>query len=107
LSSIHAPFFLGNLGDGHPSPENSWNTKKETARAANPLKGMNHLRMQKETKSKQIVIRFDPNSYAKISDFAKAEHRGLGEFVRHAALHYIEQSEQSGNSSNKKGGAKP
>ena len=62
--------------------------------------------MQKETKSKQIVIRFDPHAHAKISDFAKTEHRGLGEFVRHAALHYIEQSEKSEDASDENGGTK-
>jgi hypothetical protein len=46
--------------------------------------------MKNETKSKQIVIRFDNHSYNKISDYAKIEHRGIGEFVRHAALYYIE-----------------
>ena len=60
--------------------------------------------MQKETKSKQIVIRFDPQSYEKISSFAKTEHRSLGEFCRHAALHYIEQSEQTEAAETKKGG---
>jgi uncharacterized protein (DUF1778 family) len=46
--------------------------------------------MKKETKTKQIVVRFDNHSYDKISDFAETEHRNLGEFVRHAALYYIE-----------------
>ena len=46
--------------------------------------------MKKETKEKQIVVRFDKNSYDKISEHAKLEHRGLGEFVRHAALVYID-----------------
>lgn len=46
--------------------------------------------MKKETKSKQIVVRFDNSSYEKINAYAEAEHRGLGEFVRHAALYYIE-----------------
>ena len=50
--------------------------------------------MTKETKTKQIVVRFDPHSYEKINDFAKAEHRGLGEFVRHATLYYIENFDQ-------------
>ena len=45
---------------------------------------------KKETKSKQIVVRFDTNSYTTISEHADAEHRGLGEFVRHATLYYIE-----------------
>ena len=45
---------------------------------------------KKETKSKQIVVRFDTNSYDTISEYAEIEHRGLGEFVRHATLFYIE-----------------
>lgn len=44
-----------------------------------------------EAKAKQIVVRFDRESYGKISVQAKAEHRGLGEFVRHATLDYIER----------------
>ena len=51
--------------------------------------------MKKETKIKQIVIRFDNHSYEKIREFAEAEHRGLGEFVRHATLDYIENSGRS------------
>jgi len=47
--------------------------------------------MKKPTKTKQIVVRFDNPSYDKISVYAEKEHRGLGEFVRHAALFYIEQ----------------
>ena len=46
--------------------------------------------MKKETKDKQIMVRFDEHSYIRISDCAEKEHRGLGEFVRHAALFYIE-----------------
>ena len=46
--------------------------------------------MKKEIKEKQIVVRFDKSSYEKINNHAKLEHRGLGEFVRHAALVYIE-----------------
>jgi len=46
--------------------------------------------MPKEAKTKQIVVRFDNHSYEKISDYAEKEHRGLGEFVRHATLAYIE-----------------
>lgn len=46
--------------------------------------------MKKGTKSKQIAVRFDMPSYTKISEHAEAEHRGLGEFVRHATLFYIE-----------------
>jgi len=50
--------------------------------------------MEKETKVKQIVVRFDKSSYDKISDSAKREHRGLGEFVRHAVLVYIEKCDR-------------
>jgi len=46
--------------------------------------------MKKETKEKQIVVRFDKSSYDEISEYAALEHRGLGEFVRHAALVYID-----------------
>ena len=46
--------------------------------------------MKKEVKEKQVVVRFDKSSYDKISEHANLEHRGLGEFVRHAALVYIE-----------------
>jgi len=47
--------------------------------------------MNRGTKAKQIVVRFDELSYDKIGDYAEIEHRGLGEFVRHAVLVYIEQ----------------
>ena len=47
--------------------------------------------MKTESKTKQIVIRFDSHSYEKIREFAEIEHRGLGEFVRHATLDYIEK----------------
>ena len=47
--------------------------------------------MNKEKKTKQIVIRFDMYSYDKIKECAQIEHRGLGELVRHATLEYIEQ----------------
>jgi len=46
--------------------------------------------MKKAIKVKQIVVRFDVSSYDKIREYAEAEHRGLGEFVRHATLSYIE-----------------
>ena len=46
--------------------------------------------MKRGTKAKQIVVRFDLPSYEKISEFAQIEHRGLGEFVRHTVLVYIE-----------------
>jgi len=47
--------------------------------------------MKKGIKAKQIVVRFDNNSYDRICEYADVEHRGLGEFVRHATLFYIEQ----------------
>jgi len=50
--------------------------------------------MKKESKVKQIVVRFDKLSYDKISAHAEKEHRGLGEFVRHVVLHYIENFEK-------------
>ena len=50
--------------------------------------------MKKETKEKQIVVRFDKSSYDNISEFAALEHRGLGEFVRHATLVYIDMCNQ-------------
>ena len=46
--------------------------------------------MPKQTKPKQIVIRFDQESYEKIREHAEIEHRGMGEFIRHTALVYIE-----------------
>ena len=46
--------------------------------------------MKKEIKTKQIVVRFDNQSYDIISEYSQLEHRGLGEFVRHATLFYIE-----------------
>jgi len=62
--------------------------------------------VKKEAKIKQIVVRFDKPSYDKISEHAKLEHRGLGEFVRHAALYYIENRKFSKNK-NEKGGKQP
>jgi len=47
--------------------------------------------MKTTSKIKQIVIRFDQYSYDKIVEYAKIEHRGIGEFVRHATLDYIEK----------------
>jgi predicted HicB family RNase H-like nuclease len=58
----------------------------------------------REPKVKQIVIRFDQKSHDKIYAYAEKEHRSLGEFVRHAALSYIEQLEQVKDVSVKKGG---
>jgi len=46
--------------------------------------------MNKEPLVKQIVIRVDSNSFRLIKEYANTEHRGLGDFVRHAALDYIE-----------------
>ena len=46
--------------------------------------------MKPKNKIKQIVVRFDQRSYDRITEHAIVEHRGLGEFVRHAALHYME-----------------
>ena len=54
--------------------------------------------MKKGTKTRQIVVRFDEISYEKISAYSEAEHRGLGEFVRHATLHYIECSDKTKHS---------
>jgi len=51
--------------------------------------------MKRGTKAKQIAVRFDDHSYERINDRAKTEHRGLGEFVRHAVLIYIENIDRS------------
>jgi len=59
--------------------------------------------MKNETKVKQIVIRFDNTSYDRISECARIEHRGLGEFVRHAALDYIEKNFPEEPDTEKKG----
>jgi len=64
---------------------------------------MNNL-MVKDTKIKQIVVRFDERSYNKINEYAKTEHRGLGEFVRHAALYYIENFDRAKSDLTEKGG---
>ena len=47
--------------------------------------------MKTTSKVKQIVIRFDQYSYDKIIEYSKIEHRGIGDFVRHATLDYIEK----------------
>ena len=60
--------------------------------------------MKSPTKVKQIVVRFDKHSYDLISGYAKIEHRGIGEFVRHAALDYIEKINPAKESKNQKGG---
>ena len=56
--------------------------------------------MKKQTKEKQIVVRFDNPSYERICEHAELEHRGLGDFVRHAVLIYMEEIE--GDSEEKK-----
>ena len=45
-------------------------------------------------KARQIVVRFDVPSFEKIRMRAYIEHRGLGEFVRHAVLVYIQELEK-------------
>jgi predicted house-cleaning NTP pyrophosphatase (Maf/HAM1 superfamily) len=55
--------------------------------------------MNSEAKVKQIVVRFDNLSYEKIKEYAATEHRGLCDFVRHAALYYIEQLDRLSASS--------
>ncbi|MCL1896390.1 MAG: hypothetical protein FWG03_07585 [Clostridiales bacterium] len=60
--------------------------------------------MKTETKTKQIVVRFDNPSYGKICAYAEKEHRGLGEFVRHATLFYIERLEMEKEAWNRKEG---
>ena len=51
--------------------------------------------MRKESKVKQIVVRFDERSYQRIKEYAITEHRGFGDFVRHATLHYIENYDKT------------
>ena len=48
-------------------------------------------KMKTKTKVKQIVIRFDQESFDLIREYSRTEHRGIGEFVRHAALDYVEK----------------
>ena len=50
--------------------------------------------MKRSTKTKQVVVRFDELSYTKIDEYAEIEHRGLGEFVRHAVLVYIDKHDK-------------
>jgi len=50
--------------------------------------------VKKKMKTKQIAVRFNDDSYEKISKYAEMEHRGLGEFVRHTALFYIKYLEE-------------
>lgn len=55
------------------------------------------MEKKNDTKSKQIVVRFDNRPYDKIKAYAQSEHRGLGDFVRHATLVYIEQLDEEKN----------
>ena len=63
--------------------------------------------MKPTSKVKQIVVRFDQHSYDLINKHAKTEHRGIGEFVRHAALDYIEKSDRVKKDTKKKGEEQP
>ena len=54
--------------------------------------------MKSEAKGRQIVVRFSDPSYNAIKEFAAVEHRGLGDFVRHATLHYIEHTHKKNDS---------
>ena len=63
--------------------------------------------MQRGTKGKTIVTRFDDNAYENIRKYAAIEHRGLGEFVRHATLFYIEGLDREQKSANEKGDEQP
>lgn len=58
--------------------------------------------MKEKANVKQIAVRFDRDSYDKIVAYSKLEHRGLGEFVRHATLTYVENYEKEGESSKRK-----
>ena len=58
--------------------------------------------MKTETKPKQVVVRFDIPSYEKITEYAAAEHRGFGDFVRHATLYYIEKLDKTKNAVSEK-----
>jgi len=61
--------------------------------------------MNKDTKTKSVAIRFDNHSYEKIGRCAEAEHRGMGSFVRHATLLYIESFTADEKASNRNEGA--
>jgi hypothetical protein len=63
--------------------------------------------MKDETKVKQIVVRFDKPSYYSINEHAKLEHRGLGEFVRHATLNYIESHDKTKLHAKERGNNQP
>jgi len=60
--------------------------------------------MKKGTEAKQIAVRFDYRTYEKINNFAEIEHRGLGDFVRHAVLFYVEYLDNQGKDFDKRGG---
>jgi hypothetical protein len=62
--------------------------------------------MKPKTKVRQIVVRFDQDSYDEISEYAEKEHRGIGEFIRHAALEYIDCFKQIKERANAEGGNK-
>jgi len=81
-----------------------WRAQATVQASRQSLNRIGMIIMQKEAKVKQIVVRFDMPSYDRISAFAQMEHRGLGEFVRHATLDYIEHLDKAKDSSNDKGG---
>ena len=62
--------------------------------------------MDRKTKAKQIVVRFDIPSFEKIKAYSEKEHRGFGEFVRHAVLVYIEDFEKNSESNDTETGGK-
>jgi len=90
----------------HLNTYSAFNIKRFTNRLRQILKKGMGIKMKKATKTKQIVVRFDNDSYEKISVFAETEHRGLGEFVRHAALDYIERLEKAKALTEQKEGAR-
>ena len=53
------------------------------------------MKKERDTKIKQIAVRFDQQSYDKIKAYAETEHRGFGEFIRHATLDYVEKLEKA------------
>ena len=61
--------------------------------------------MKKDTKTKSVAIRFDNHSYEKIGRCAEAEHRGVGSFVRHATLLYVESFADDEKASDRNKGA--
>lgn len=58
--------------------------------------------MKTNTKTKQIAVRFDQHAYDKIKKYADVEHRGIGEFVRHTTLFYMEHFDKLKLSQDKK-----